>query len=96
MRRSPVTHYRLYIGNKFTGVIVARQHNYPSPWQIHWPDRQPSDIVNLARAKDAAERWAVSEAKRTGYGGASLRCSWSLAQSSPNSPSMRQNDERLP
>ena len=53
-----MTDHRLYIGNKLTGVTVMRQHDYPSPWRIHWPDRQPSDIVNLARAKDAAMNWA--------------------------------------
>jgi hypothetical protein len=84
-----VTRHRLYIGNKFTGVMLVPDDKRSTMFHIHWPDRQPSDIVNLARAKDAAERWAVSEAKRTGYGGASLRCSWSLAQSSRNSSPMR-------
>ena len=28
---------------------------YPTMWRIHWPDGSVSDMVNLTRAKDAAQ-----------------------------------------
>ena len=50
--------WRLYLGTKSTGIVVAPDAKYPNMWRIHWPDRNPSDIVNLSRAKDAAALWA--------------------------------------
>jgi len=52
---------RLYLGTKSTGIVVAPDEKYPSMYRIHWPDRPPSDMVNLTRAKEAALRWAASE-----------------------------------
>jgi hypothetical protein len=49
---------RLYLGTKSTGIVVAPDEKYPNMYRIHWPDRPPSDMVNLSRAKDAAMRWA--------------------------------------
>jgi hypothetical protein len=48
----------LHIGNKFTVITVRQDAQWPTMWRIHGPDRKPSDIVNLARAKDAAIAWA--------------------------------------
>jgi hypothetical protein len=50
---------RLYLGTKSTGIVVAPDEKYPSMYRVHWPDRPPSDMVNLSRAKDAAMRWAT-------------------------------------
>jgi hypothetical protein len=33
---------------------VKPDDRYPTMWRIHWPDGSVSDMVNLARAKDAA------------------------------------------
>jgi len=51
--------YRLYIGSKFTGILVKSDEKYPQMWRIHARDREPSDMVNLTRAKDAAITWAA-------------------------------------
>jgi len=68
---------RLFIGTKFTGIIVRQDAKYPTMYRIHWPDRAPSDMVNLARAKDAAMRWAGRE------GGTSAKgLNWRMAKTS--------------
>ena len=55
-----MTEYRLYLGSKNTGIVVREDPKYPGiMWRVHWPDRPVSDMVNLARAKDAAMRWAT-------------------------------------
>ena len=53
-----MTEWRLYLGTKSTGIVVAPDEKYPTMWRIYWPDRPPSDMVNLSRAKDAAMQWA--------------------------------------
>jgi len=40
-------------------VLVVPDLDWPGMWRIAWPDGQLSDLVNLSRAKDAAE--AISE-----------------------------------
>jgi len=40
-------------------ALVLPNHDWPGMWRIAWPDGQLSDLVNLPRAKDAAE--AISE-----------------------------------
>jgi len=61
-----MTEWRLRIGNRLTGISVKRDDKYPPimvggkpvyMWRVHGPN-QISDIVNLARAKDAAITWA--------------------------------------
>jgi hypothetical protein len=49
--------YDLYIGRKKTGVSIQPDSVWPKMWRIHQGDRV-SDMVNLARAKDAAIGWA--------------------------------------
>jgi len=56
--------HRLYDGNRSTGIVVAPDHRYPSMYRVHWPDREPSDIANLTRCKDAAERWYSNRGSR--------------------------------
>jgi hypothetical protein len=61
---------RLYVGNKFTGIWIQSDEKWPSMWRVHAADRQPSDIVNLTRAKDAALGWArqrnaITSSRRT-------------------------------
>jgi hypothetical protein len=51
--------WRLYLGSKNTGIVVRPDEKYPSMFRVHWPDRPPSDMVNLTRAKDAAQTWAA-------------------------------------
>ncbi len=56
---------KLYVGNKFTGITVEPDKKYPG---VMWRVRQGeylSEMVNLARAKDAALSWA---ARDRGYG----------------------------
>ena len=56
---------KLYLGTKFTGITVQPDEKYPDMYRVHWADRPPSDMVNLARAKDAAMRWAGREGGET-------------------------------
>jgi hypothetical protein len=56
---------RLMIGNRFTGLLVCPDSQWPNMWRIHFGGRI-SDMVNLARAKDAAISWVRAE----GQGGA--------------------------
>ena len=48
--------WRLSIGNRFTGLVVCPDPQWPNMWRIHFGGRI-SDMVNLARAKDAAIAW---------------------------------------
>ena len=50
--------WKLYMGTKNTGIVLRPDEKYSSMWRVHWPDREPSDMVNLARAKDATMCWA--------------------------------------
>jgi hypothetical protein len=40
---------------------VKPDERYPTMWRIHWPDGSVSDMVNLARAKDAARAIAFRQ-----------------------------------
>jgi hypothetical protein len=57
--------FALYLGTKFTGITVRPDAKYPSMYRVHWADRPPSDMVNLARARDAAMRWVGREGGET-------------------------------
>jgi hypothetical protein len=57
--------WRLYIGSKFTGITVQPDGEWPGMWRARAPDGPLSDMVNLARAKDAAIAW---EAQASGRG----------------------------
>lgn len=46
--------HRLYIGKRFTGVTVRPDDKWSGMYRAHSPDESVSDMVNLARAKDAA------------------------------------------
>jgi hypothetical protein len=48
---------RLYIGKRFTGITVVHDDGWPGMWRVRNRDHL-SDMVNLARAKDAALCWA--------------------------------------
>jgi hypothetical protein len=50
--------WRLFLRNKFTCLTVCPDEKYPGMFRIHRDGRPPSDMVNLARAKDAAVSWA--------------------------------------
>ena len=39
-------------------ALVLPDLDWPGTWRIAWPDGRLSDIVNLARAKDAAEAFS--------------------------------------
>ena len=45
---------RLRIGRRSCGYSVVLDEKYPSMWLIRRPDGSLSDMVNRARAKDAA------------------------------------------
>jgi hypothetical protein len=49
---------RLYIGKAFTGVTVVPDDRWPDMWRV-CKDGVKSDMVNLARAKDASITWAL-------------------------------------
>jgi hypothetical protein len=60
-KASPTTNqvaYYLYYGNSRAPLARVLPHaRYVGMWRIAWPDGRVSDIVNLARAKDAAMAW---------------------------------------
>jgi hypothetical protein len=62
--------WRLSIGNRFTGLLVCPDPQWPGMWRIHYGGRI-SDMVNLVRAKDAAIAWV--RPRGTGGGGAGGR-----------------------
>jgi|SRR5215467_9677937 len=68
--------YRLFIGASFTGLTVRQDEHHPRLWRIHPRNGKPSDMVNLARAKDAAIAWA----RPKGLGGSEI-AHWSYRQS---------------
>jgi len=49
---------RLYCNRRQTQVAVVRDVKYPQMWRVGWPDGTLSDMVNIARAKDAAFDYA--------------------------------------
>jgi hypothetical protein len=44
---------RLYVGNRLTDIAVIPDEGWPGMWRVWMPDERVSDMVNLARAKDA-------------------------------------------
>ena len=48
--------YKLKVGRKLTGVTVRQDSKYPKMWRVHY-ENTISDMVNLARAKDAGLTW---------------------------------------
>lgn len=55
MQDTPHTH-RLYLGRKPTNISVQADPTWPGMWRIHQAG-DVSDMLNLARAKDAALSW---------------------------------------
>jgi hypothetical protein len=56
---SIVVNHALYYGNAHTALArVVPDALWRGMWRIAWPDGQVSDIVNLARARDAAAAFA--------------------------------------
>lgn len=49
--------WRLFINDRFTGVLVFPDGRHPNMWRIY-VDGRVSDQVNLTRARDAAIAWA--------------------------------------
>jgi hypothetical protein len=56
----------LHIGRRQTDVSVRPDPAHPGMWRIHQGDRV-SDMVNLARAKDAAMCW-LAQSRGRGLG----------------------------
>jgi hypothetical protein len=52
-------HFLHYGKSKKPLACVKPDERYPTMWRIHWPDGSVSDMVNLTRAKDAAQ--AIAE-----------------------------------
>jgi hypothetical protein len=48
--------YQLRIGTKATGLVLRPDDRHPNMWRIHYRG-EVSDMVNLARAKEAAVSW---------------------------------------
>jgi hypothetical protein len=61
---SIASEWQLYIGRRFSKVIVRPDIGWPGMWRVRSPDGELSDMVNLARAKDAA----ISVARPRGLG----------------------------
>ena len=55
----------LVIGNKKTNLMVEPDATYPQMWRIRYKG-EVSDMVNLARAKDAAISWYLKGQHRDG------------------------------
>jgi hypothetical protein len=54
------TAFALHYGHaRMPLALVVPDTRWASMWRIHWPDSRVSDMVNLARAKDAAAAIAV-------------------------------------
>jgi hypothetical protein len=53
----------LFIGRRRTGISVHPDPDWPGMWRVHRGTRV-SDMVNLARAKDAAIAWYTQEQGR--------------------------------
>jgi hypothetical protein len=52
--------------NKRRVLQIERDAEYPQMWRVRWPDGSLGDMVNLARAKDAAQDIAEGiEARKT-------------------------------
>ena len=51
-------HESLYFGRKRL-VSVVQDEKYPKMWRVKLPDGNPTDMVNLTRAKDAARSIAL-------------------------------------
>jgi hypothetical protein len=83
--------WRLYLGGKSTGIVVRPDEKYPSLFRVHWPDRPPSDMVNLTRAKDAAMRWAGR-----GGGGDAKRLHWKAPKQAWEAAPVRLNGAPCP
>jgi hypothetical protein len=52
-----MTALRLYIDGRATGTMVCPDPHWPKMWRVHHGGHV-SDMVNLARAKDASISWA--------------------------------------
>jgi hypothetical protein len=83
--------WRLYLGGKSTGIVVRPDEKYPSLFRVHWPDRPPSDMANLTRAKDAAMRWVG----RAGSGDAK-RLHWKVSKQAWEAAPVRFNGVPCP
>jgi hypothetical protein len=53
-RKFQRAHLRLHISGPFIGVAVVPDDEWPAMWRVRTPDGRLSDMVNLARARDAA------------------------------------------
>jgi hypothetical protein len=45
-------------------ATIRQDKRYPGMFRVHWPDGTLSDMVNLSRAHDAADRFNESERVR--------------------------------
>jgi hypothetical protein len=54
---TPSGELRLHIGKRFTGIAVVPDDRWAGMWRVRNGEHL-SDMVNLARAKDAAVYWA--------------------------------------
>jgi hypothetical protein len=75
---------RLYIGSRFTGVTVVPDDKWPGMWRVRNRDHL-SDMVNLARAKDAALCWA----RPRGLGGGEM-VRWDRRETAATAPQINQ------
>jgi hypothetical protein len=77
----------LHLGNKQTPLAhVIPDDKHPGMWRIRWPDGELSDMVNLARAKDAAVVLASQRYPEV----RTNRLRWKACESPPVEPPMRQ------
>lgn len=83
----PTLHY----GNSRVPLArVVPDDRYPGMWRIAWPDGRLSDMVNLARAKDAAA--AIAERGPPRLDPRLFR--WLARESAPAAPPIRSSGGR--
>ena len=58
--------FDLYIGRKATGVSIRPDETWRGVWRIH-QGANVSDMVNIARAKEAAISWARPNDRNGGF-----------------------------
>ncbi len=51
---------RLYCGSRAAGYRLVPDKTYPNMWRVERPDGSLSDMLNRARAKDAAQTLAAA------------------------------------
>jgi hypothetical protein len=88
MRNSAIRAEALFIGGRFTGIVVELDLVWPGMWRVRRGD-DLSDMANISRAKDAA----TAGARPRGLGGGEV-ARWHHRESRVGAPHARFPDRR--